>query len=257
MKRIFARLAIGAFLLPAAAGAQDKLEFSTAVDFAYKQLALTLVAGPATNELKPSLSTLSLSPTLAWRGFFLSGAVERTLGEGSTAGIVTNSDGTRFWADRRVRREENYLTLGYNIWGGFSLFGGYLHNSTTTYGNNLAFDLTFDQGVRTTYTERGPFYGLGYSYSFTKGTVLGASVALANAKGTFDQENSAQPFTTSEGDVRGTSYSLFLSGPLTGSLYYRLGYKATRYDFDFVTAGINRSTKQNYDAFVIGVANRF
>jgi len=266
MKSIFTGAVIAFVLLPAAASAQeDKPGFSTSVDLNYKHLDMTVVTGNVVNQFKPNLWTLNLSPSLSWHGFFLSVAFERSLGEGSTSGMSTNNVGTLVWADRRYSRNENYLTLGYRIWGGLSVFGGYLDSSTRTSATNTPVTAVQASTSRSDYKESGLFYGLGYSHGIGEGKVLSASVAQADAKGTFDVTNvstsGGAPFsateTTSKGDVTGASYGLFLSGPLTGSLYYRLGYKATRYDFKFVATGVNRNTKQNYDAFVLGVVNYF
>jgi hypothetical protein len=237
--------------------AQDDLTFSTAVDLNYKQLTLTAVVGTITNEFKPEIWTLSVAPSLSWRGFFLSAAAERSLGEGSTSGPLS----TPFWSDRRYKREENSVSLGYNVWAGLTVFAGYLNNSTETNFVNTTIGSAVPTSIgRIEYSEKGPYYGLGYAHRFAKGGTLGASLAVARADGKLDQispSSISTPVTTAEGDVTGTSYGLSWSAPLAGDLYYRLGYKATRYDFKFVVNGIERNTKQNYDTIFLGVVKYF
>ena len=255
-------------LMPACAGAQEGLAFSTAVDLNYKRLLQTSVTSPTVpggltqvNEFTPTLWTLSVSPSLAYRGFFLAVAVERSLSEGTTAG--QNSTLTS-WLDRRYTRDENSATLGYNFWRGFSAFAGYLHNSTKTKFTNTALTGSGVTSVgRSKFEEDAPYFGLGYSHRFGTGGTAAASFALTSGDATLDQTtitagSGATTRTFSQGDLKGTSYGLSWSAPLTGSLYYRLGYKGTRYDFQAVdNLGIQRKTKNDYDALYLGVANYF
>jgi hypothetical protein len=252
------RAGIGALaLVSSCAAAQDQLAFSTAVDLNYKQLLLSSLfvnqtTGVATvNEFRPKLWTLNFSPSLAWHGLFLTLGLERSLGEGSTSSQTSGG-----YQDRRYSREENNLTAGYDVWRGITVFAGYLDNKTTT-------NTTQVQGSTATLstndlTEKGPYYGLAYAYRFASGASLAASIAATRADGTSTTVNSSNTGTSGSGDVRGNSYGLSWSAPLTGSLFYRLGLKATRYDFKFTdNLGFPRQTKQNYDAFYLGVANYF
>jgi hypothetical protein len=247
--------------LPSLASAQDKLAFSTAVDMNYKRLTLTAVSGTTTNEFRPELWTLGVSPSLAYRRVFLSLGFERTLGEGSTTGYITN--GT-VWSDRRYTRSENNGTLGYNLWEGLSVFGGYLNNVTKTTFTNFTVGsaglLSYGAAKNQEY---GPYCGLGYSHQFGQTGSVAASYAYLKGTGRFTQDipsnasNSQFRSQVSDGDVTGSSFGLSWSAPLAGSVYYRLGYKGTRYDFTFVDATGNQRRKQNYDALVLGIANYF
>lgn len=242
-------------LLPALALAQDSLAFSTAVDLNYKRLELTTSVTTPTatfnNRFTPHLWTVAVSPSLAYKGIFLSAGLERTLGEGSTSG--PSNDGTA-WTDRRDSRDENNITLGYNVWQGWSAFVGYLNNRTEA-KINTGGSLTFTES-----SENGAYYGLAYSHRFARGGTLGASFAVTRADGEFFSQTSTNLGVqiTAEGDVEGTSYGLTWSAPLVGSLFYRVGYKGTRYDFEFVdTNGFRRTNKRNFDAVFLGVANYF
>jgi hypothetical protein len=246
-------------LLPAATAAQDNLSFSTSVDLNYKRLTQSTISvnqstGVATeNEFRPYLWMLNVSPSVAWKGVFLTAGLERSLGESSTSGTSANG----FWNDRRYSREENSLTLGYNVWQGLNLFAGYLHNRTTTniiQGDNSGSPSQF---MTTKVIEKGPYYGLAYAQRLGSGTA-GASFARLQGKGESYTDNSVNADTTGTGTVRGNSFGLSWSAPLTGNLYYRLGYKGTRFDFKFTdNLGFPRRTKQNYDALYLGIANYF
>lgn len=244
---------------PAIAAAQDSLSFSAALDLNYKRLDQSTVfvntsTGVASvNEFSPEIWTLNVSPSLSWKGLFLTAAIERTLGEGSVSQPTSAG-----WNDRRYSRDENSITLGYS-WRGLAVFAGYLDNTTTI---NVTQVSSFNGAVTLSTSdvkEKGPYYGLGYSYRFAGGGSIAASVALTRADGSSTTRGSnAQNNNQGNGDVEGTSYGLSWSAPLTGSLFYRLGLKATRYDFKFTdNLGFPRQTKQNYDALYLGVANYF
>jgi hypothetical protein len=255
---------LGLFL-PACAGAQQELSFSTSVDLNYKRLSLQAtqaVAGPigsVTNTFQPTLWTLNVSPSLAWRGFFLSLGLERSLGESSTADYQAFSS---TWSDRRYSREENNLTLGYNVWAGLSVFAGYLENSTIMNFTNYSVGASGLQNYgQTTYTEKGPYYGLGYSHRFASGGAVAVNYAYLKGRGTYETKQPvsvAFPLQEFNGDVTGSGFGLSWTAPLTGSLYYRLGYKGNRYTFDFTDQnGLARTTKQSYDSLYLGIATYF
>src|SRR5207247_2378257 len=129
---------------------------------------------------------------------------ERTLGEGSTSGYITN--GTT-WSDRRWTRSENSVSLGYNVWAGFSLFAGYLSNATKwRFENNGG--TSYGDGK---YTERGPYFGLAYSHRFAQGGSLTASYAYLKGHGNYSLNNPSQTinqYQAYSGDVTGSSYGL-------------------------------------------------
>jgi hypothetical protein len=240
------RTAATALLLPSSALAQDGLAFSLGVDWIYKQLTLEEKFGGVgvTNEYKPKFWMFGISPSVAWRGFFVSLGIERSVGNSSTASYSNN--GT-FYQMRTWERQENSASIGYNVWRGLSVFGGYLKNKTTS-------DL--QAGARFDYTEEGPYYGLGYAHRFGTGTLSG-SLAYTDAKGRVHADPGG--FLDQGGDIKGQSFGLVWSAPISGSWHYRIGYKGTRYEFEFFDPNFaeNRTTKQAYDAFFLGVANYF
>lgn len=250
-------------ILPAVALGQDSVSFSTAVDLNYKKLNLTVISntpfGSVTSEFKPQLWTLGISPSVAYQGFFLALAAERTVSEGTTSGPSSTSG----WFDRRDSRDENSVTAGYNVWRWVSLFAGYMNNNTRTTTVTYSGSTAFIGDSK--YTEKGPYYGLALSHRFAGGSSLGASYALARADGKLSSRSMSSTGATTisdrEGDVKGTSFGLSWSAPLTGSLFYRIGYKGTRYDFDttftFASTTQQQSTRRDYDAFFIGIANYF
>ena len=242
--------------------AQENLSFSTSVDLNYKRLTMEVVSGVAgapANTFEPTMWTLNLSPSLAWRGIFLSLGLERSLGDSSTTDY--QSGGTS-WAERHYSREENNLTLGYNVWAGLSLFAGYLENSTrATFTNYTVGSAGVQSYGKTTYEEKGPYYGLGYSHRFSGGGSAAASYAYLRGRGNYTTNQPTSLFFASQsfdGDVRGSGFGLSWTAPLAGSLYYRLGYKGNRYTFNFTDQNSNqRTTKQSYDSFYLGIANYF
>jgi hypothetical protein len=173
---------------PAFAFAQDNLSFSAAVDLNYKRLDQSTVfvnttTGVGTvNEFNPEIWTLNVSPSLSWKGVFLTAAIERTLGEGSVSEPTSGG-----WNDRRYSRDENSITLGY-AWRGFAVFVGYLDNTTTT----TSPDLQRGRGVakHDEVTEQGPYLGVGYSYRFSSGGSIAASIAVTRADGSSQTRNS-------------------------------------------------------------------
>lgn len=262
MSTVIRTAATLALFLPALASAQDNLSFSTSVDLNYKKLVLSSLfvntsTGVATeNEFRPSLWMLNVSPSLAWKGLFLTASVERSLGESSTAGQTSAG-----WQERHYSREENSLTAGYNIWAGLTAFAGYFDNITRI--NFIQSSSTSSAPTsfgRNKLIEKGPYYGLAYAHRFSGGGSLAASFAVARAHGESETVNSAggSASNSGTGTVRGNSFGLSWSAPLTNTVYYRLGYKGTRYNFAFTdNFGFERRTKQNYDAYFLGIANYF
>jgi hypothetical protein len=244
MKRTFRTAALW-LLLPACALAQDSLVFSVGADWSYKQLTLEEKSGAFLHQYKPKLWMLGISPSMAYRGFFVSLVAERSLGNSTTGDY--DSTGTVYEV-RTWEREENGVSLGYNVWSGFSVFAGYLKNQTAATLQTAA--------IRYKYTEEGPYYGIGYAHRFGSGT-LAASIAQTDAKGRVRGEPAG--LIDQPGDVTGQSFGLMWSAPLAGSVIYRVGYKGTRYEFEFFDPVLNqqRTTKQLYDAFFFGVANYF
>jgi hypothetical protein len=260
--RIALALLLGA---PACALAQQELALSTSVDLNYKRMTLEQSNGLASVVYKPDLWTLNVSPSLAYRGFFLSIGLERSLGDASTH---TRQQATAvlpdFFIDARVQRSENTITLGYGVTPSISVFAGWLRNTTEMWSTGTSLSAAYVVTGASTYTENGPYLGVGYAHRFDNRGTLSTSLAYTFAKGHADAQAiataggaSLYSESSADGDVRGTSLGASWSAPLTGSLYYRLGVKVTRYRFTFQTSGYDTTAKQNYNAFIIGVANYF
>lgn len=243
MTRNIGAVAALLIVVPAVAAAQEAVSFSAELDLSYKQLTVQEAAATVLNEYRPTLWTMAFSPSVAWRGAFLSAVLERSIGESTTADYYGASPTfeTRSW-----RRSENSVAAGYNVWAGLSLFAGYQRNETVSVTPNAR---------KYSYKEEAPYYGVAYQHRFSGGRSLAGSFAWTSGDGTLDELRLG---THLEGEVSGQSFGLTWSAPLAGATFYRLGYRGTRYDFEFDDPFFGRrKTKQAFDALFVGVATYF
>jgi hypothetical protein len=267
MKKALLAILCWFVLVPIASAEEAGFSYSAGVDLNYKKLDFEFSSGGPPVRYKPDLWMLGISPSVAYGKFFLTVGLERSLSDGTTTDIQNTSTVTApNLIDARVNRQENSVTLGYNVWAGLSVFAGYMKNSTDVTANWTNVGNGSQLFEKTQYTERGPYGGLGYTHRFENHSLLSGSFAYLKGRGHIaDQDVFIAPNFNNQGnadgDVKGQSYSVTWSAPLTGSLYYRLGVKVTRYDFTYRFGPSNiapeTTTKQNYDAFTIGLVNYF
>lgn len=248
-KLAMAAMAAG-FLVSGGAGANEGFGFSTGLDLNYKRLKMEnasfLGGGTIITATDTPIWTLALSPTVTYGRFFASATADRSLG----AGIASTTNPTGSVVSYNTTRSENFATVGASVWGGASVFAGYMDNRT----ERLVLSAS---GSPLTYKERGPYAGAAYSHALGSGTLV-ASVAYANADGKFKSIASE-----AEGTVRGVSASLAWSAFLSNDVVAKIGFRSTRYKFEYMPSGGGApvgyavTTKQRYDTLSFGLTKSF
>jgi len=264
MNKIVRFAAFACVALPGYSYGQQSLQFSAGIDVNYKHLSSNFIsvvpaAGPIPlqkleESVKANIWTVNVNPAIAWRGLFLAAAFERTLGEATTRVDVTttfaNGTGGHSTTTGTVRREENSVTLGYDLWKGVTPFVGYFQNRTDLYTANYTQDFY--------YREYGPYYGFGYSHGFEGGGRLGMSFAYARANGTVTSRPGQETASSMSGTLTGTSIGISWNAPISSTVSYRIGYKATRYKFKLPgTQFGDLDAAEDYDALYLGLVKYF
>ena len=163
-----------------------------------------------------------------------------------------------------VEREDFSVTAGYNVWGDFTLFAGYMDGETTftpepacpTRGGDTDFPICGTDGIglpsvdgnlaqdhfvlglpayEQTYEEDGWFLGGSYAWKISDVGTLSFSLAYADLDSTyrdnFGGKGSGGDFKF-DGDATGLSYGISWSQPLTKRMGYYLDLRSQDYDID-------------------------
>lgn len=225
---------------PCIAMAESGFEVGGAVGIQSKQLEYQFVGAT----IKPAFQTVVYSLTTSYGKFFVNAELETMI---ESTPQYSGDPASRTTTTIDSQRSDSAITLGYSLWRGLSIFGGYKLGETES---NIS---PTDGGVlKLVFSQRGPFAGLAYAQPIgTKGKgSLVASVAYAGFKGEADVRflGTASEFTT-DGTSSGLSYGIGWNGALSERAYYRLSFKINKYKFkdeDFGFEGKDLSTKEDY-----------
>ena len=279
MKRQSVALAGLCLLSAAAFAAEDELSFSAGLDFSRKTLTMSVTApqisvtGPVlvTYATDTPLWSMGISPTISYKRLFASVSIDSSLGAGTATSFHRQASG--YTADTitnlSTTRSERSATVGYNIWGGLSLFAGRLVNTTERQAQSYTpTGLTSGdtEASRITYTEKGPYAGIAYSHAIGNGSI-NASVARLNGNGSTSTRNSRET-QLGEGTVRGNSFGIGWTAPLTQDIVAKLGYRSTRYKFSYTlppgsiptappTESFTTTQQQEYEAYSLSFIKSF
>lgn len=248
MRRITSASVLIAVGLGTAHAAESDITVVGGMDFGFKQLRLD--TGDGRDTFSPFFVTISPNIVLSYKSFYAGLSYDKSISSDPEIGQEPSGVGpTATTLD--FARTDSTFTLGYRLNQSFNAFTGYTKGAnefTETRATIVLFVTEID------YSTEGPFAGVAYSKSFGNKGTLGLSVAYAklDAELTFTFRPSAGGSTDVEGDVTGLSYGLTLSGPLTESLGYRIGIKATRYEMD--DPG---DITERYTNIFIGIVNYF
>ena len=248
-------LLVFAHILPVTAMAESDFQIGGAVGMQTKHLEYKFVDRQASGlNVDPTIQTFLYSLVTSYGRFFANIELETTI-EGDTQ--YAPGGGTPSTTNIiESKRSDSGITLGYNLWRGLSVFGGYKLGETES---NIS---PVDGGVLTlTFSQRGPFAGMAYTQPIgTKGSVV-VSAAYANLDGEVDINfvGTGTRFT-SGGSTSGLSYGIGWTGSLSENAYYRLSFKANNYTFkdkDLAFEGKNLSNDENYRIFGLSVGTTF
>src|SRR5712692_9285647 len=237
MRRLQLTLMLIASSLGMAHAAESNVTIVSGLDVGFKKLRLD--TGSGAGAFNPSFVTVNPSIVLGYSSVYASLSYDKSVSADPEIGAATVTD---------YSRTDSTFTLGYRLNQSFSLFAGYAEGAnkfnTTTFGGGL---IVID------YTEKGPFAGVAYTKTFSDKGSLGMSIGYAKLDG--DLKVDIPPgtsFSRFKGDTTGLSYGLTWSGPLTGSLSYRVGLKAIRYEMKDPI-----KLTERYTNFFIGIMNYF
>jgi hypothetical protein len=236
-------------LLPATTMAESDLQIGGAVGSQSKQLKYQF----AGIRINPTFQTLVYSLTASYGKFFSTAEVE-TMIQGDTQYV--GNVGLATTTIIESKRSDSALTLGYNLWRGLSIFGGYKTGETES---NLS---PTDGGVlKLNFSQKGPFAGIAYGQSIGSKGTLAVSAAYASLNGDANVVfyGKGAEFV-SGGSTSGLSYGLSWTGALSEKGYYRLSYKINKYKFkdkDFGFEGKDLSTDEDYRITGLAVGTSF
>lgn len=226
---------------------EDNLTIVGGLDFGFKKLRLD--TGSGAGVFNPSFVTINPNLVLAYSSFYASLAYDKSISAApDSSSTVIGGTPTATVTD--YSRTDTTFTLGYRLNQSFNIFAGYTDgaNRFITIAATAILIVT-----DTSYTEKGPFAGVSYSKAFGDKGSLGMSVGYAKLNG--DLKTDIHPGSGGArytGDTTGFSYGLTWSGPLTGSLSYRVGLKETRYEMKDPI-----KITERYTSFFLGVMNYF
>jgi len=255
-------LLLGGLIMSAPAWAEDwSLTVAPSVDIAFKRSSYKF-SGAAAGAISTDPSYTSLAPSIAI-GY---GPIYWVMSYDTQTGLYQTSDGgSGGFQTNTYDRSEASMTVGYRVLRNLNVFLGYVSgNSTQTEVMYTGVLLTPDP---TTYKfhEQGAYLGGSYSMQFGDRGALLVSAAYGKMNGRLDLFSTGLP-ALFDSSAPGYSVGLSWSGPLTGSMVYRAGFKYTQYNFNIETAQIGPviipltnpiDIKEEIMAFTIGVANYF
>lgn len=252
---------------PAVASEEGGPSFIASVGFQDKELSFDQkYSGLASNDAEFSvhLPTANISFTAAYQRVYLALKLERSIVDTSTTTdetdrSVLNPANANLIAyppgEVDVKREDQSITVGYNVWDRLNIFVGYLKGETTLnpdplcanpFGNcsqaNYAF-LQYYLGqprYEQVYEEQGPYVGFSYSWQIADLGSLSASYAYADMDGEYT-DNANDPndifggnFRAFDyrGDTTGSSLGLTWTGPLGETSNYFIDLRRQQYEMD-------------------------
>jgi hypothetical protein len=242
-----------------AQAADSEVTVVGALDFAFKDLTLESPGGGGA-QFNTTLITINPGVAVAYRRVYVNINFDKSIDSASTTQIENGLP-----AMLTMSRSDAVLTLGYRVFDSVSLYAGWLSGEIGAYligerqTAGLGTYVFYTQEI--SYTEKGPFAGIAFAHNFSDKGSVSISVAYAKLDGEISQTRytgGATPGTAYDNngsDVKGLSYSLIWTGPLNGSMSYRLGVKSTRYEGDAI--GSEPGINEYYTSLFLGLTNTF
>jgi hemolysin activation/secretion protein len=150
-----------------------------------------------------------------------------------------------------------------------NVFLGYVHGQSDQISNNYDGTAGTVDWSKFIFDERGFYLGASYSHQFGSKGTLSTSLAVGNMDGkmVLSTTNFGGEYDVLTSKSPGYSLSINWTGPLTGNLVYRTGFKVTKYTFSFDTLYVNGGyvpipsdyyqLEETIYTFMIGIANYF
>jgi len=173
----------------------------------------------------------------------------------------------------KASRKDFDFTLGYSLTSNWALFGGYKSGKTKL---DFTSRESLDEGTPFTqeesYSQEGPYVGIGYSFHFEKAGSLSLSLAYAqlnatnNFKANTDEEEEEEEeeieFDDLTGKIRGKlkgfGYSLTWTMPLSSRLLFQTKFKVNEYKQDINFDGMQfENINESFTSLNVGLAYVF
>ncbi len=210
-----------------AIGEANAVNYFADAGLSLKQLDFNAVSsdGLTNYSLKPLFTMLSVSAGLVENRYYASLNLENSLSDAKLNDTVNVGD------KDAVARADRVLTLGYFVNDTVSVFGGYLTGKTE---DQYSFPTQYNESGVTTFSEKGPFFGMNYSFILPLGA-LSINVAYAFLNGEYAMAYSndlASGKETYTGDTSGLSFGAKFVGQFSPSANYYIGGKVNSFKFD-------------------------
>lgn len=244
-----------------AQAAESEVTVVGALDFAFKDL--TIQPGQGTG-LKTSLVTINPGLTWAYGRFYASAGFDKSIDAASVTQLEGGGGGFQYPSSLTMARSDITATLGFRATGYLNIFAGWLKGDTSAhivgYRDVLGVPTFFVQDI--SYVEHGPFAGFALSHAFGDKGSLSFATAYASLTADFSQiiyygDGTTPPASSLPGSAgsKGLSYSLVWTGPVTGSINYRVGGKLTQYYGEDIPG--TGAIDEKYTVYFIGISNYF
>lgn len=170
-------------------------------------------------------------------------------------------------------RQDFDLTLGYSLTPNWAIFGGYKSGKTEMEFTSRE---SLDEGTPITqqesYLQKGPYVGVSYSFHFEKAGSLNISLAYAdlnatnNFKANTDVEEEEEDDDIEfddltgqvKGDMRGFSFSVAWTMPLSSRLLFQSKFKINDYKQDLKVDGVEfNDINESFTYLHVGLAYVF
>lgn len=172
----------------------------------------------------------------------------------------------------KASRKDFDFTLGYSLTSNWAVFGGYKSGKTKMEFTSRE---SLDEGAPITqgesYSQEGPYAGIGYSFHFEKAGSLNISIAYAqlnainNFKANTDEEEEEEEeieFDDLTGQIRGKlkgfGYGLTWTMPLSSQLLFQTKFKVNEYKQDIDFDGMQfKNINESFTSLNVGLAYVF
>jgi len=234
---------------PATLWADFDLRFAASTTLNFKEGEYIPKNDPDTG-FKVSTTTIDLSLTVFSNRFFVAANYDPSIKDDYT---VING-GT---IELNTSRLDAGITVGYDVWKGFNVFVVYKHGET----EEKSVRTTGTTAAEITFTDKGPFAGIGYGYNFGRFGALSASVAYANFDSEIRRHNLiADLIEKTGGTTSGLSYGVKWSRDIRDGTTLAFGFRKNLYDFvdkDMAIGSYDNSLKQEFSILSAQVTNYF
>jgi hypothetical protein len=261
MKRILrSALCLAVFTASASVAVADSgIAVVAAIDFGFKSSDITFEEDGQPINLGQDPQYIAIIPSLAISSGRFYGVLSFDFPASQYTDSIGGTPAAPDYIESNYRRKETALTFGYRVLPSLSVFAGFLKNETTMLFKDYVFATpvwVVESFLDMTLDESGYHAGVNYTHAFGDVGTLSASVARGWMDGDLFISDGLNGGASTSADATGNSFSLTWTGPLTGSLSYRVGFRYVKYSFEFQTSN-SITINEPVTAITLGIGNYF